>query len=438
MTLTKATYSMIDGASANVLDFGADPTGVADSRDAIVNAILTDKAVYFPAGTYKIASSIDFGAIANSTSIEIRNVVLYGEGAYKSIITYTGTGTMLIGGTNGPASGGYIQSLNMQGLSVRGTGVQGSGTPATFGLFTGVPSVFAGTNSTQKMAFWEFEAPSTISECEFAFWGTVIEFKFGYNATLSNNYFSYNNLCLNIGNATTSITIDTNIFQRNAIGIGLFQASLIRIVNNVLQGNYAGCDIVAYNWNQQVNILRNYFEASPKVFYLEGDSGEPFTCVGFTFEENKALEVDIRNFANNFRFVKNFIKSFNIESPAVDNIVVSDNYDNESGGYDYFVNWTGSGQSALIMQNSPFIGSGVASPGTINAGVIDSATFAVPGATTFGDFVELSYNQDLQGVLLYGFVKSDNLVQYVFYNPTAAPVTLAAGTVFARVSKRLY
>ena len=30
MALTKATFSMIKGASANVLDFGADPTGVAD------------------------------------------------------------------------------------------------------------------------------------------------------------------------------------------------------------------------------------------------------------------------------------------------------------------------------------------------------------------------------------------------------------------------
>lgn len=438
MSLTKVTYSMIAGDIANVLDFGAVPDGVTDCRDAFVQALLTNKAVYVPQGTYKIASTIDFGQIKTATSTEIRNVVLFGEGAYKSIINYTGTGTMLIGGNTAPASNGYVQAFTMRGLSVRGTGSQGNGTAATFGLFTGTPSALAGTDSTQKMMFWEFDAPSVIEECEFSKFGTVVDFKFGYNATIANNHFTYNNLCLDIGTATTSITVDTNIFQRNAIGIGLFQASLIRIVNNVLQGNYAGCDIVAYNWNQQVNIVRNYFEASPKVFYLKGDSGGSFTSVDFLFEENKALEVDIQNYAINFTFIRNQLKSFNVESPAVSNIVVIDNYDNASDGQDYFTSWTGTGQSAIVTQNTPFTGSAVFSPGTINAGALTTSTISVPGATTFGDFVEVSYNQNLSGVLLYGFVTSADLVQFVMYNPTGSPVTPANGTVFVRVSKRLY
>lgn len=39
MSLTKATYSMIQGAVTNVLDYGADSTGVADSTSAIQAAI---------------------------------------------------------------------------------------------------------------------------------------------------------------------------------------------------------------------------------------------------------------------------------------------------------------------------------------------------------------------------------------------------------------
>jgi hypothetical protein len=35
MSLTKVTYTMIEGSVANVLDFGADPTGVVDSLAAI-------------------------------------------------------------------------------------------------------------------------------------------------------------------------------------------------------------------------------------------------------------------------------------------------------------------------------------------------------------------------------------------------------------------
>jgi hypothetical protein len=52
MALTKVTYSMVAGAAVNVLDYGADPTGVADSTTAIQNALNTAKSVYVPSGTY--------------------------------------------------------------------------------------------------------------------------------------------------------------------------------------------------------------------------------------------------------------------------------------------------------------------------------------------------------------------------------------------------
>ncbi len=39
MALTKVSYSMIQGAIFNVDDYGADPTGVADSTSAIQAAI---------------------------------------------------------------------------------------------------------------------------------------------------------------------------------------------------------------------------------------------------------------------------------------------------------------------------------------------------------------------------------------------------------------
>jgi len=63
MSLTKVSYSMIQGESINVLDYGADPTGVADSTVAIqaaVNAKNGFVAIYFPTGTYKVTSTITF------------------------------------------------------------------------------------------------------------------------------------------------------------------------------------------------------------------------------------------------------------------------------------------------------------------------------------------------------------------------------------------
>jgi len=54
MALTKVTYSMIDSAPINVLDLGADPTGVNDSTAAIAAALTASVKIYIPAGTYLV------------------------------------------------------------------------------------------------------------------------------------------------------------------------------------------------------------------------------------------------------------------------------------------------------------------------------------------------------------------------------------------------
>jgi len=63
MALTKVTYSMINGAAVNVLDFGAIGNGVTDDTSAIqaaINFAVTNngKCVYLPLGKYKITSSL--------------------------------------------------------------------------------------------------------------------------------------------------------------------------------------------------------------------------------------------------------------------------------------------------------------------------------------------------------------------------------------------
>lgn len=59
MALTKATYSMIQGSTYSVLDYGADPTGVADSTNALITCSQAVQAagggrVVFPKGTYRV------------------------------------------------------------------------------------------------------------------------------------------------------------------------------------------------------------------------------------------------------------------------------------------------------------------------------------------------------------------------------------------------
>jgi hypothetical protein len=58
MALTKVTYSMIDGAVANVKDYGAIGNGVADDGPAIALAMAASKSVFFPIGVYKSTQTL--------------------------------------------------------------------------------------------------------------------------------------------------------------------------------------------------------------------------------------------------------------------------------------------------------------------------------------------------------------------------------------------
>jgi hypothetical protein len=78
MSLTKVTYSMINGTFTNVLDYGADNTGATDCSAAVALAIAAGKSVFFPTGTYLL-----------NTTVEIsggQGQFLFGEGPQRTVI----------------------------------------------------------------------------------------------------------------------------------------------------------------------------------------------------------------------------------------------------------------------------------------------------------------------------------------------------------------
>lgn len=75
MALTKTTYSMIQGAAHNVLDYGADPTGVASSTLAFNSAVSSGGTVYVPSGTYKLDGKVTL-SVNNTTLHLAANVTL--------------------------------------------------------------------------------------------------------------------------------------------------------------------------------------------------------------------------------------------------------------------------------------------------------------------------------------------------------------------------
>lgn len=85
MGLTKASYAMINGDVANVLDFGADATGATDSSTAFQTAVATGKSIFVPKGTYKCGFSLGYGQ------------KIFGEGARdSSTLTPTGNNATVI------------------------------------------------------------------------------------------------------------------------------------------------------------------------------------------------------------------------------------------------------------------------------------------------------------------------------------------------------
>jgi hypothetical protein len=62
MSLTKVSYSMINGATVNVLDYGAVGDGSTDNTTAMTAAHATGKIVYYPAGDYRFNGTITISA----------------------------------------------------------------------------------------------------------------------------------------------------------------------------------------------------------------------------------------------------------------------------------------------------------------------------------------------------------------------------------------
>jgi hypothetical protein len=101
MGLTKVTFSMIDGAAVNVIDYGADPTGVADSTTAIQTAINQAPAqgtIIFAPGTYLISQTITLKD----------NIVIDGGGAVIKAKDATNFEQMLLASSNS-----YVQIQNI-------------------------------------------------------------------------------------------------------------------------------------------------------------------------------------------------------------------------------------------------------------------------------------------------------------------------------------
>lgn len=104
MSLTKVTYSMIDGAEINVKDYGAVGDGLTDDSAAI--RLVLDYAgqnscvVYFPPGTYYVPTTIFLPDGSTGYKISGYGAILKGAGSGTGTIFETGAENFSTGGTS--------------------------------------------------------------------------------------------------------------------------------------------------------------------------------------------------------------------------------------------------------------------------------------------------------------------------------------------------
>jgi parallel beta-helix repeat protein len=138
MALTKANYRMIDGAIANIIDFGADATGSADSSSAIQAAInFGAGAVYFPSGTFKIESPLEI--------ISKNNLKLFGNGK-ASKITFNINGRGTTSGVSNIFSIDQSTNIHIEHLWLNATGAASETGSAAIQLITSCSYIYIQDN----------------------------------------------------------------------------------------------------------------------------------------------------------------------------------------------------------------------------------------------------------------------------------------------------
>lgn len=280
MSLTKVSYSMIQGAPANVLDYGADPTGTSDSAAAIRAAAKTGRKLYFPAGTYRVDSSINYNDFVNNDSLLLNDVYWFGDGTCRigepttgaTVIQYNGTGTFLEIGQTTPTY--YGPSVMLKDMVIKGNGVTGH-TTTVYGGYTTSTKNDSGSSSSQVGAsFVGNSIPKSIIENVYFYGlGTGILFKgLCYGFTVKSCVVANTNIGMEMRDTITSILVSSTEFASCSLGIWISGTGNqnIHILDGVFEAITSGAGVLVTGDATALTIARHYWTANQDNFYQVG------------------------------------------------------------------------------------------------------------------------------------------------------------------------
>ena len=97
MSLTKVSYSMINGAPINILDYGAimddsSSASKAANKAALLSSLATKRPVYVPSGILWINGDIEFPQDGQLIGAGLESTFIKGDGDLFKVTTGSGTG----------------------------------------------------------------------------------------------------------------------------------------------------------------------------------------------------------------------------------------------------------------------------------------------------------------------------------------------------------
>jgi len=254
MALTKATYSMIQGAPVNVLDFIPAGTNTATTNcsayiQAAINSLPSGGAVYVPAGEYLLTSTIIFP--------EGDYFKFYGDGSIRTIFTFNGTGNGIEAASN---TSNRIR-VHMEGFLLQ---LAGGNTTATNGIFMKNCQYSSDLVDVWVEGFRK-AGTQTIDGYTFYYSGIVAMYSWGLCWRKVE--------CRSNGNGMTLIQFNSTILSPNCLnndqnGLYLWDG-VTTVVGGVFQGNdaannsnassvVANAELVSYGGNNTIDGV--YFE----------------------------------------------------------------------------------------------------------------------------------------------------------------------------------
>jgi hypothetical protein len=281
MSLTKVTYSMIDGISANVKDFGAIGNGVANDTVAIQAAVDSGaNSIYFPKGTYAVGN-------INLNS----NQKIYGDGTQSIILATTVTAD---------APGGVLQATSKLNIEVCNLKLQGINRPED--------NVLTNQDGDRGINFQNCDNIN-IHDCEVVgFWSFGIVCSDGSRVRISNNYVYDigNQSCIAISNGVSHATVNGNLCLNGKLyGIELENETVnASVTGNSIRNCVAGIAVV--NGASHISVTGNSIfdcnnintitSATGLGLYYVGDTARPLYDIatsGNVVSDNNSYALNI-------------------------------------------------------------------------------------------------------------------------------------------------